>query len=246
MILLEVIESAFGTINIVQKRDNGVITYMQGGCCQSEADRNGVSLASYIHALYGLLFQAKARKNLLIGCGGGTLATMLSRARCKVTIVDVNPISFALAKQYFDLPPSVECHVRDGKSFLRSDTAVYDAIVLDAFHGDRIPSHLQSLRFFGLIRDRLAQRGVVLANVHVQHDSDGLPDRIAGNMANVWPEVRLLDSEGFFGRNAVVMAGRVANLLPPYVIVPPETEANVIDKELATMRYRPWRTSCAF
>ena len=44
MILLEVIESAFGTINIVQKRDNGVITYMQGGCCQSEADRNGVSV----------------------------------------------------------------------------------------------------------------------------------------------------------------------------------------------------------
>jgi hypothetical protein len=36
------------------------------------------------------------------------------------------------------------------------------------------------------------------------------------------------------------------NLLPPYVIVPPETEANVIDKELATMRYRPWRANCAF
>jgi spermidine synthase len=110
MILLEVIESEFGTINIVQKRDSGVVTYMQGGCCQSEADQNGVSLAAYIHALYGLLFQAKARKILLIGCGGGTLATMLSRACCKVTIVDVNPISFALARQYFDLPPTVECH----------------------------------------------------------------------------------------------------------------------------------------
>jgi spermidine synthase len=166
---------------------------------------------------------------------------MLSRGRCKVTIVDVNPMSFVLARQYFDLPPTVECHVRDGKSFLRSDSSVYDAIVLDAFHGDRIPSHLQSLRFFGLIRDRLAQRGVVLANVHVQHDSDRLPDRIASSMANVWPEVRLLDSEGFLSRNAVVMAGRVVNLLPPYVIVPPETEANLIDKELATMRYRPWR-----
>jgi hypothetical protein len=80
-----------------------------------------------------------------------------------------------------------------------------------------------------------------LANVHVQHDSDRLPDRIASSMANVWPEVRLLDSEGFLSRNAVVMAGRVVNLLPPYVIVPPETEANLIDKELATMRYRPWR-----
>jgi spermidine synthase len=242
VILLEVIESEFGTINIAQKRDNGVITYMQGGCCQSEADRNGVSLASYIHALYALLIQAKARNILLIGCGGGTLATMLNRAKCKVTIVDVNPMSFALARQYFDLPPTVECHVRDGKSFLKSDKSVYDAIVLDAFQGDRIPSHLQSLRFFGLIRDRLAQRGVVLANVHVQHDGDQLPDRIANSMAYVWPEVRVLDSEGFLGRNAVVMAGVVANLQPPYVIVPPEADANAIDKELATMRYRPWKT----
>lgn len=243
MILMEVIESDFGTINIVKKRDSGVITYMQGGCCQSEADRTGISLASYIHALFGLLSQSNARKILLIGCGGGTLATMLSRARCEVTIVDVNPMSFALARQYFDLPPSVECHVRDGKSFLRSDTLVYDAIVLDAFHGDRIPSHLQSLRFFGLIRDRLAQRGIVLANVHVQHDGDHLPDRIAGSMANIWPDVRLLDSEGFSGRNAVVMAGAVANLQPPHVIIPPETDASAIDEELATMRYRPWRTT---
>jgi len=243
MILLEVIESEFGTINIVQKRDNGVITYMQGGCCQSEADRNGVSLASYIHALYALLIQARVRKILLIGCGGGTLATMLNRAKFKVTIVDVNPMSFALARQYFDLPPTVECHVRDGKSFLKSAELVYDAIVLDAFQGGRIPSHLQSLRFFGLIRDRLAQRGVLLANVHVQHDGDQLPDRIANSMAYVWPEVRVLDSVGFLGRNAIVMAGAVANLQPPYVIVPPEAESNAIDKELATMRYRPWRVT---
>ena len=241
MILMKVVESEFGTINIVKKRDSGVITYMQDGCCQSEVDRTGVSLASYIHALFGLLSQSKARKILLIGCGGGTLATMLSRARCKVTMVDIDRTSFVLARQYFDLPPSVECHVRDGKAFLKSDTSVYDAIVLDAFHGDRIPFHLQSLRFFELIRARLAQRGIVLANVHVQHDGDHLPDRIAGSMANIWPDVRLLDSEGFFGRNAVVMAGAVANLQPPHVIILPETDANAIDKELATMRYRPWR-----
>lgn len=239
MILLEVIESEFGTINIVKKRDSGAVTYMQDGCCQSEADPTGVSLASYIHALFGLLSQTKARKILLIGCGGGTLATMLSRAGCEVTIVDVNPMSFALARQYFDLPPTVECHALDGKFFLRSDTSVYDAIVLDAFDGDRIPSHLQSQRFFGLIRDRLAQGGVVLTNVHVLHDADDLPDCIAAGMANIWPDVRLLDSQGFWGRNAVVLAGTVADLQPPCIIVPPQTDADAIDQELATMRYRP-------
>lgn len=242
MILLDIVESEFGTINIIKRRSNGAVAYLQGECCQSEADSNGTSLASYVHALFGLLSQADARKILLIGCGGGTLATMLTRAHRKVTIVDVNPTSFVLARQYFELPESVECHVGDGKSFLRSDLSVYDAIVLDAFHGDRIPPHLQSLRFFGLIRDRLAQRGAVFTNVHVKHDLDGLPDRIASDMSNVWSNVRLLDSEGFLGRNAIVMAGVVAQLRTPYVILPPETDANAIDKELATMKYRAWRT----
>ncbi|MES2292306.1 MAG: fused MFS/spermidine synthase [Pseudomonadota bacterium] len=241
MILLEAVESEFGTINILKKRDSGSISYMQNGCCQSEADGGGVSLASYIHALFGLLSQAGARKILLIGCGGGTLATMLSRSHCKVTIVDIDRSSFALARQYFDLPLSVECHVRDGKAFLRSDASVYDAVVLDAFHGDQIPLHLRSSRFFNLIRDRLAQLGTLFVNVHVRHDADELPDRIASGMADVWPEVRVLDSEGYLGRNAIVMAGAVAHLQPPQVIVPPETDAKVIDEELATMKYRPWR-----
>ena len=132
--------------------------------------------------IFGLLSQAKARNILLIGGAGGTLATMLARARRKATIVDVNPVSFTLAKQYFGLPKTVICHVADGKAFLRSDTNTYDAIVLDAFHGDRIPSHLQSSAFFRLVRDHLTPRGAVFANVHVKHDFDDYADRVAKTM----------------------------------------------------------------
>ncbi len=159
---LEEIETDYGTISIYKNRSTGAVIYELGGANQSYADSNGTSLASYIHAIFGLLSQAKAHNVLLIGGAGGTLATMLSRARRKATIVDVNPVSFTLAKQYFALPKSVICHVSDGKAFLRSDTNTYDAIVLDAFHGDSIPSHLQSSVFFGLVRDRLTPRGLSL------------------------------------------------------------------------------------
>jgi spermidine synthase len=241
MIRIEDCETPFGPVTIFEAKATGAITYEQGGCCQSEADRAGVSLAAYIHALYYLISQTRAQRVLLIGCGGGTLGTMLARVGRTVTIVDVNPTSFTLARQYFELARNVVCEVADGKAFLLSAASKFDAIVLDAYHGDRIPSHLQSLRFFEAVLDHLSPRGAIFANVHVQHDLDGAADRMADCMSNVWPEVRLLDAEGTLGRNAIAMAGAVSQLGLPYVQMPPVTDWNDIEKELASMRYRTVR-----
>jgi spermidine synthase len=240
---VEEIESDFGTINIFKSRSTGAVLYELGGCSQSCADGNGTSLASYIHAIFGLLTQAKARNVLVIGGGGGTLGTMLSKARRKVTIVDVNPVSFKLAKQYFGLPDSVACHVADGKRFLRDEVTTYDAIVLDAFHGHSIPSHLQSARFFGLVKEHLTPRGTFFANVHVKHDFDDYADRLAQTMRSVWTDVRVLDAEGVCGRNAVVMAGHVSWLHAPDLLVRPQTKSEGIAYELGRLRFRAWRAS---
>jgi len=240
---LEEIESDHGTINIFKNRSTGAVLYQLEGCGQSSADSNGTSLASYIHAIFGLLSQAKARNILLIGGAGGTLATMLARARRKATIVDVSPVSFTLARQYFRLPESVICRVADGKAFLDSDTDSYDAIVLDAFHGDRIPAHLRTSEFFGLVRGRLTPRGAVFANVHVKHDFDDYADRLAKTMADTWPVVRVLDAQGICDRNAIVMAGRVSHLRAPSLLVPPSTDSGGIDRELARLRFRSWKVS---
>jgi spermidine synthase len=242
MIRLDTIESTFGTITVFKRKSTGTITYEQGGCCQSEADSNGISLASYIHAIFGLILQIRARKVLLIGCAGGTLATMLARAGCKVTVIDVNPASFALAKKYFALPDNVVCQVADAKIFLRSDTQVYDAIVLDAFHGDHVPSHLRSLGFYCLVREHLAQRGAVFVNVHAKHEFDDRPDHVADCMSDIFHDVRLLDSAGTLERNAVAMAGAVSRLHAPSVIVPPLADRDTIESELATMNFRAWRS----
>ena len=238
---IEDCETPFCPVTIFEAKATGAITYEQGGCCQSEADRNGVSLAAYIDALYYLVSQMRAQRVLLIGCGGGTLGTMLSRAGRTVTIVDVNPASFTLARQYFELARNVVCEVADGKAFLLSAASKFDAIVLDAYHGDRIPSHLQSLRFFEAVRDHLSPRGAFFANVHVLHDLDGAADRMAKCMSNVWPEVRLLDTEGTLGRNAIAMAGIVSQFGLPYVQIPPESDWNDIERELASMQYRAVR-----
>ncbi len=187
--------------------------------------------------------QTGARKILMIGCAGGTLATMLAQVGREVTIIDINPASFVLAKQYFGLPDSVECRTADGKSFLYSDTKTYDVVVLDAFHGDHIPEHLKSLSFYYLVSDRLSQHGAVFANVHVRHDLDYHADRIADCLSKVFYDVRLLDSEGYQSRNAIVMAGSVSRLRAPNLIAPPTADREIIESELATMQFRAWRTS---
>src|ERR1700749_3248712 len=89
---------------IEQNNISGRVSYWFDGEHQSVADKNGVSLADYIHAMYGFLRQTRARDVLMIGCGGGTLATMLSRDGVTVTVVDIDARSFKLAKRFFNLP----------------------------------------------------------------------------------------------------------------------------------------------
>ena len=242
MIVLDIVDSKFGTIEILQRRRSGSLLYRQGGVSQSEADWDGASLASYIHAIHGLIVQGEAHKVLVIGCGGGTLATMLARSGLDVTIIDINPTSFALARKYFNLPVTVACHISDGKSFLRRCRSLYDAIVVDAYHGDRVPAHFKSWAFFDLANQRLSESGSIFANVHLKNDLDRHADQIAVRMGTVWNHVRILDCAGELDRNAIVMGGVVEHLDAPSVTILPAIDAELIEKELHSMKFRPCRT----
>lgn len=226
---------------IIQDSRTGKVSYWQKEYHQSAADAHGVSTADYIHAMYFFLMQVQARDVLMIGCGGGTLATMLRRAGVEVAIVDVAAHAFVLARRYFRLPADVACHVADGEAFLRTDTALYDAVVLDAYEGDRIPRHFLADAFLARVAARLRSGGAMLANIHVQHDLDPAPDRFATLAERVWREVRLLDARGQVNRNAIVMAGAVGGLTAPGLIVEPESAGEEIALELGRMAFRSWQ-----
>jgi hypothetical protein len=74
---------------IVVLMSRSIVAYWQDERHQSEADHGGVSLAAYIHAIHSFLRQSGSRNVLMIGCGGGTLATMLRSDGVKVAIVEV-------------------------------------------------------------------------------------------------------------------------------------------------------------
>lgn len=241
MIEIAKLESEFGEITVLKHRAKELFFYVQGGYFQSEADRDGTSLAPYIHAMYGLLAQAEARDVLMIGCGAGSLGTMLARADAQVTIVDKNPESFRIARKYFRLPDSIECHVADGKEFLRGSAHCYDAIVLDAYDGDCIPPHMRTLAFMQIVQSHLDQsRGCLLANVHALHDLDRTPDQFAAAARCTWEDVRLLDAQGVVGRNALVLAGNVRNLQKPTLLMSPLSDSDEITSDLDCLMFRSW------
>ncbi|HEY4266311.1 MAG TPA: methyltransferase domain-containing protein [Micropepsaceae bacterium] len=233
-------KSRFGPpINVEEEMRTGAIAYWQGDYYQSRADRGGVSLLDYIHALFGLLMQKRPKTVLMIGCAGGSLATMLARIGVAVTAIDVNPQAFAIARRYFGLPDSVECRVADGLDYLVSTRRMFDAVALDAFHGGRVDEDLISDVFFARTAKRLRKNGAVFANIHVLDDSDGAADRAAAHMAAAFSDVRILDRRRAKPRNAIVMAGAVRGLKKPALLMPPAIETGKITRVLDAMQFRP-------
>jgi spermidine synthase len=230
-------KSPFGRITI-EEDSRGNRAYCQGGYFQSHADGNGVSLLIYVHALYGLLAQTDAESVLMIGCAGGSLATMLTRAGRRVTAVDVNPQAPDLARRYFGLPDSVDCAVADARAYLVATRRSFDAVVLDAFHGGRIAEDFHDEDFFARVAKRLKPGGAVFANVHVTSDRDRTADRIAAAMSGPFGTVRILDRPRGRYRNAVVMTGAVSRLKAPKLLMEPDSGAGRIRNALQRMRFR--------
>jgi spermidine synthase len=229
--------SPFGLIRLRYQKRKRTLIYEQKGGSQSSSDRNGTSLDAHIHALYGLALQHPGKRILLIGCGGGTLATMLARAGCRVSLVDVDPASFRVAKRYFRLPASVTCHVADGLAFLQKTRRRYDTLILDAFIGENIPTHMTGPTFFKAALRCLRRSGIVLVNVCVDGKSDRTADRIAAEFKSRRRATRILDSAGT-ERNTIVLAGNVRHLRRPKLMLQAEADARQTKRELKAMHFR--------
>ncbi len=108
-----------GQIDIVECSWDGTRVYFEEGIRQSQATPDGESVFTYVKLMDELL--SRCEQVLVLGCGGGNLATRLSRLGKRLAIVDINPISFVLAHRYFDLPDELPCIVSDFRKFVFDD-----------------------------------------------------------------------------------------------------------------------------
>ena len=191
-----------GAIEIVECSADGTRIYFEAGIRQSQATPDGESVFSYVKLMDELLH--RATNILVLGCGGGNLATRLARLGKKLTIVDNNPLSFVIAQRYFGLPDGLALIVSDFRKFIFDDDQLYDGIAIDVGGPDFCFDAEFDLETCDAIRARLAPGGRIVMNVLVANDIDQVSDRIAARLAGDRLRAWIIDEPGVQDRNAII------------------------------------------
>ena len=191
-----------GAIEIVECSADGTRIYFEEGVRQSQATPDGESVFSYVKLMDELLH--RSTNILILGCGGGNLATRLARIGKKLTIVDNNPISFVIAQKFFAMPDGLPLMVSDFRTFILDDDFLYDGIAIDVGGPDFRFENEFDVETCDAIRARLAPGGRIVMNVLVANDIDPVPDRIAARLAGDRLAAWIVDEQGVQDRNAII------------------------------------------
>ncbi len=101
----------------------------------------------------------------VIGLGAGTLAAYARKADA-MDFWDIDPKSIRVARENFtfvaESQGKIDLILRDGRKALEESKTDYDLIVVDAFTGDGIPSHLLTREAMTVYFKRLEKRGGLL------------------------------------------------------------------------------------
>ncbi|HOY76410.1 MAG TPA: methyltransferase domain-containing protein [Hyphomonadaceae bacterium] len=122
-------QGQFGEIRIMERRRDGARLYCVGDGVQTMSTPDGTSLFGYVHAIKLLI--GSVSTVLMLGGGGGSLATMLARRGVNVTVVDIDPVAEDIARSYFGLDYRVKWITEDAGAFLTSCPDKFDAVVID-------------------------------------------------------------------------------------------------------------------
>jgi len=162
--------SHYGNLKVVDYRYRGKGTreMMIDGLIQGGIDINsGESVYAYPYFLQFLPYALHDNidNSLVIGLGAGIVPRWFERQSISTDVVDIDPAVFEFARDYFSVTVSGEEILQDARYFLQNTSKSYDVVVLDVFNGDTTPGHLLSIEALKLVRQRLAEGGILAINL---------------------------------------------------------------------------------
>ena len=171
-----------GEIRILEDASTGVRLYEEGGVSQSCVRAGGEADVAYVRLMAALLESGASA--LLFGCGGGALASMLHRRGSRVTVVEVSPISFQLARTFFWMPTGIECITADMREFVCcSQRRTFDAIGIDVGGPDFSYEDTLEPATIARVGRVLRVGGRIAVNISCEVPDDPMPGRIADRLA---------------------------------------------------------------
>lgn len=144
---------------------------------------------------------------LILGMGTGTFAKYCSEyfPGCSIEGVEIDQKIAALAREYFELPDSVQVSVGDGRSFLAASEKKYNVIMVDAYQDITIPFQMSSVEFFTEVKKHLNPGGVMVVNMNMKSSrKNSINDYLCDTIGSVFDCVYTAPVSG--GTNCEVFA----------------------------------------
>lgn len=164
-----------GILEIVER--NGIRSLHFGTCSRQSSiqlDDPDKLILDYMRAMNGwLLFKETLDEALIVGLGGGTLASYLLHhfPDCKLSAVEYRKSVVKIARSHFGLPldPRLKVITDDGGKFIRqrseSQQEKYNFLFIDAFDPDGMAPSICNIAFFDACRALLKRDGILIINL---------------------------------------------------------------------------------
>lgn len=179
-----------------------------GDAIQSEMNlaRPDELILSYArHMMVALPLVERPKRILVVGLGGACIQRYLRKLLPEATIetAELDPEMRNVASTYFFFKEDARqvVHLGDGRAFIERSKEKYDLIFLDAFSATSIPYHLTTREFLQAVRERLAEGGVVCANLW--DEEAGYWDMVK-TYSTVFPELHVVKCAA--SANSIVLA----------------------------------------
>ena len=170
---------------------------------------------NYTRTLMGFLLLHPTPTHIgMIGLGGGSVARFCHRflPASRMTVLEINPHVIALRND-FQVPPDDERFrviAADGAMHLRTESPVYDVLLVDGFDAGGQPATLCSQQFYDDCLAALTGDGVLAVNLHYdQLDYPLLAGRISRSFGGNAVEIVTLEES-----NCIVLAKRGRPISP--------------------------------
>ncbi len=170
-----------GEIRVLEEAATGARLYEEGGVTQSRVLPGGEAGVEYVRLMAELL--TGNDHVLLLGCGGGALATMLHRRAAKVTVVEANPVSFHLARTFFWMPSGIACIVADMRELAAPPAGSVGGIGIDVGGPQFSYEDVITPAAIARLRVALGKGGRIAVNISLEAPDDPVPGRIADRLA---------------------------------------------------------------
>ena len=191
--IIENTPSYYGAVRVLEYKGHRMLT-IDGMCHNAQTLDDRLSAMPHVWFFGALPYlRPGAERALLIGLGGGDMVGLLKDFGIRTSAVEIDPAVAQAAFAHFGLKEQdVSVTVGDGRYYLRSSREQFDFVIVDAFMGGMVPSHLFSREAFQEMKLRLKPGGLVAFNIAVIGPESKLMDDIVETIRAVFPRMILV------------------------------------------------------